>query len=176
MCNKQPNQMCKRQSNCAEAEKSKFSSTWWRFIDIVLHLKEGGGLGDDAPNPDLRLQRKRDRLDVWEIHLVVVSQEGLQPLRLQQTRTGQNGVVATSWHRSSLFLHGSLLLTFFLRFPLSLCTAFISCTSRSTKVCWAASSERITLTLLSPWTEIGRRRQSSVIFLLTLLLFFHPYL
>lgn len=43
--------------------------------------------------------------------------------------------------------------TFFLRFPLSLCTAFISCTSLSTNVCWAANSERITLTLLSPWKE-----------------------
>ena len=42
-------------------------------------------------------------------------------------------------------------LTFFLRFPLSLCTAFISCTSLSTNVCWAANSDRITLTLLSPW-------------------------
>lgn len=43
--------------------------------------------------------------------------------------------------------------TFFFRFPLSLCTAFISCTSLSTNVCWAANSDRITLTLLSPWRE-----------------------
>lgn len=155
MCNKHPNQMCNRQSNCAEAETSKFSSARWRLFDVVLHLKEGGGLGDDAPDPDLRLQRKRDGLDVWEVHLVVVSQEGLQPLRLQK-RTGHNSVGARSWHRFSLFLRSSLVLTFFLRFPLSRCTAFISCTSLSTKVCWAASSERITLTLLSPWTEIGR--------------------
>lgn len=40
--------------------------------------------------------------------------------------------------------------TFFFRFPLSLCTAFISCTSRFTKVSWEAKSERMILTLLSP--------------------------
>lgn len=44
-------------------------------------------------------------------------------------------------------------LTFFLRFPLSLCTAFIRCTSLSTNVCCAANRDRITLTLLSPWSE-----------------------
>lgn len=43
--------------------------------------------------------------------------------------------------------------TFFLRFPLSRWTAFISCTSLSTNVCWAAKSDRITLTVLSPWRK-----------------------
>lgn len=54
-------------------------------------------------------------------------------------------------------------LTFFLRFPLSRCTAFIRCTSRSTKVCCAASRERMTRTDLSPWVGKTRKINSTSI-------------
>lgn len=50
--------------------------------DVALYLKEGGGLGNDACDLDLRLQREWDRLKLRKVHLLVVGQEGLQPLRL----------------------------------------------------------------------------------------------
>lgn len=156
-------------------------SDLWGLKLLVLYLEERGSLRDDAPDPDLRLQRKRNGLYLRKIHLLVVSQQSLQPLRLQTHRDTVNTTfpqwrhkttcvarftnICTAKYKNKYFriyiskgladfcTRSNSVHTFFLRFPLSLCTAFISCTSLSTNVCWAANSERITLTLLSPWRE-----------------------
>lgn len=49
----------------------------------ALDLKEGGGLRHDACDLNLRLQRERDGLELRKVHLLVVGQQGLQPLRLR---------------------------------------------------------------------------------------------
>lgn len=156
-------------------------SDLWGLKLLVLYLEECGSLRDDAPDPDLRLQRKRNGLYLRKIHLLVVSQQSLQPLRLQTDRDTVNTTfpqwrhkttcvacftnICTAKYKNKYFriylskgladfcMRSNSVHTFFLRFPLSLCTAFISCTSLSTNVCWAANSERITLTLLSPWRQ-----------------------
>ena len=55
-----------------------------------LYLKESCRLWDDASYPDLRLQRKRDGLDLREVHLLVVGQQSLQPLCLQTHTEAQD--------------------------------------------------------------------------------------
>lgn len=72
-----------------------------------------------------------------------------------ESKLGISGCEATLSHQQE----ATPWLTFFLRFPLSRCTAFIRCTSRSTKVCCAASRERMTRTDLSPW--VGKPRKIS---------------
>lgn len=126
--------------------------------DVVRYLKEGGGLGHDACDLDLGLQGERDGLELRKVHLLVVGQQGLQPLRLRRARKEtlafnvQAHTCRMNWKR----VPGDVLQqTFFFRFPLSLCTAFISCTSLFTKVSWEANSDRMILTLLSPWRGMG---------------------
>lgn len=151
MCNKQPNP-CATDSEIMPKKHDGDCLTWSCTLKrvavsgtmplILIRGSRGRGIGSMSERYTLSLSAKR-------------------ACNLSVCRDTQDKMLL--WrhldHRSSLFLHGSLVLTFFLRFPLSLCTAFISCTSLSTKVCWAASSERITLTLLSPWTEIGEGGQ-----------------
>lgn len=54
------------------------------------YLEERGRLRDDASDSDQRLQGKRNGLNLGEIHLLVVRQQSLQPLRLQ-THGGRRG-------------------------------------------------------------------------------------
>lgn len=133
-----------------------------------LYLEECCCFRDDASDPDLRFQRKRNRFDLWKVHLLVVGQQSLQTLCLladTERKVQKNGIipVQTLWSTGQMLTFVFSTITFFLRFPLSLCTAFISCTSLSTNVCWAANSERITLTLLSPWKKLEFRSNSSFI-------------
>lgn len=88
-----------RQERSWRASAMACLSPCTRILKLHLYLEESGGLWYDPSDPDLRLQRKRNRLNLWKIHLLVVSQQSLQPLRLHKHNHPVLPVVASSTQR-----------------------------------------------------------------------------
>lgn len=78
-----------------------------------LYLEECCCFRDDASDPDLRFQRKRNRFDLWKVHLLVVGQQSLQTLCLladTERKVQKNGLipVQTLWSTGQMLTFFSL--------------------------------------------------------------------